>query len=88
VKKNLTSTAPLRSSDLFCRLGLDQPAPLMIRREAARELCEEIIRNLDNTSRAFEFCERAAFILYGAADEAVPASPRMTARRLCEFIAA
>lgn len=79
---------PSPGSDLVSRLGLDQPTPLAIRREAARELCEEIIRNLDNTSRAHEFSERAAFILYGDTSEAMPASPRLTAHRLRGFIAA
>ena len=88
MEKTVKNAVPLRSSDLLSRLGLDQPTPLAIRREAARELCVEIIGNLDNSSRAFEFSERAAFILYGAADEAVPTSTRRTARRLCEFIAA
>ena len=82
------SAVPTSGSELFSRLGLDQPTPLAIRREAARELCAEIIRNLDNSSRAHEFSERAAFILYGDSDDALPASLRMTARRLCEFIAA
>jgi hypothetical protein len=81
------STATHRSRELVARLGLDEPTPLAIRREAARELCAEIIRNLDNTSRAHEFSERAAFILYGDASDAVAASPRRTAHRLCEFIA-
>lgn len=81
------STATHRNDDLFSRLGLDEPAPLAIRREAARELCAEIIRNLDNTSRAHEFSERAAFILYGDASDAEAACPRRIAHRLCEFIA-
>ena len=82
------STATQRISELVSRLGLDQPTPLSIRREAARELCAEIIRNLDNTSRAHEFSERAAFILHGDTSNAVAASPRRTAHRLREFIAA
>jgi hypothetical protein len=82
------NTATHRNHELLARLGLDEPTPLAIRREAARELCAEIIRNLDNTSRAHEFSERAAFILYGDASEAVATSPRRTARRLCDFIAA
>jgi hypothetical protein len=87
VARTFMSTVPQRNDELLSRLGLDQPTPLAIRREAARELCAEIIRNLDNTSRAHEFSERAAFILYGDASEAVAISPRRTARRLCEFIA-
>lgn len=81
-----TTTRP--TSDLLARLGLDQPTPLSLRREAALELCQEIIGNLDNTSRALEFSERAAFILHGDAGDALPASPRVTAHRLREFIAA
>jgi hypothetical protein len=81
------NTATHRGSNLISRLGLDGPTPLSIRREAARELCAEIFRNLDNTSRAHEFSERAAFILHGDASNALPASPRRTAHQLCEFIA-
>lgn len=77
-----------RGSDLFSRLGLDIPTPLEIRREAARDLCEEIIQDLDNTSRAFEFSERAAFILFGDGGFVTPLHPRLTAHRLFEFLAA
>lgn len=80
------NATPHGVSNLLARLGLDEPTPLAIRHEAARELCAEIIRNLDNTSRAHEFSERAAFILHGDASDALPASPRRTAQRLREFI--
>jgi hypothetical protein len=82
------SPVPSRNTDLLAKLGLDLPTPLEIRREAARELCSEIIRNLDNTSRAHEFSERADFILYGDSRNATPLPPRMTAVRLREFITA
>jgi len=82
------NAAPSRTNELVSRLGLDQPTPVGIRREAARELCAEIFRDLDNTSRAHEFAERAAFILHGEARGAVPAAPRVIAHRLCEFVAA
>jgi hypothetical protein len=78
----------IRGSDLHCRLGLDGPTPPEIRREAARELCAEIVSNLDNTSRAFEFSERAAFILFGEGGFIAPIHPRLTAHRLFEFLAA
>jgi hypothetical protein len=77
-----------RSFDLMSRLGLDGPTPPHIRREAARELCAEIFSDLDNASRAHEFAERAAFILHGDGSGALPASPRVTAHRLCLFVAA
>ncbi len=80
--------APSRTNDLFHRLGLDQPAPLSIRREAARELCAEILDNLTDTSRALEFSERAAFILHGDSSNVLPVPLRTTAHRLCQFIAA
>jgi hypothetical protein len=79
---------PIRGSDLYSRLGLDTPTPLEIRREAARDLCEEIIKDLDNTSRAFEFSERAAFILFGEGGLVMPLHPRLTAHRLFDFLAA
>jgi hypothetical protein len=82
------NTVSNRGSDLRFRLGLDGPTPLAIRREAARELCAEIIRNLDNTSRAFEFSERAAFILFGEGGLMTPIHPRLTAHRLFEFLSA
>jgi hypothetical protein len=84
---NAMYAVPSHRNDLLARLGLDQPTPLAIRLEAARDLIAEIICNLDNTSRAHEFSERAAFILHGEASSAIAASPRMTAHRLCEFIA-
>jgi hypothetical protein len=76
-----------RGSDLYFRLELDGPTPLAIRREADRELCAEIIRNLGDTSRAFEFSERAAFILFGEAGVTAPTHPRRTAQRLFDFLA-
>jgi hypothetical protein len=45
------------------------------------------LRNLGDTSRAFEFSERAAFILFGEDNVIAPAHPRQTARRLFEFLA-
>ncbi len=81
------NAAPTRNTDLLSRLGLEQPFPAEIRREAARELCAEIFGNLDNTSRAHEFSERAAFILYGDSSCAIPVSPRLTAHLLCQFVA-
>jgi hypothetical protein len=80
-------TRSIRGNELTSRLGLDTPTPLEIRREAARDLCSEIIRNLDNTSRAFEFSERAAFILFGDSTVTRPIHPRQTAHRLREFMA-
>jgi hypothetical protein len=77
----------VQGDDLHSRLGLDTPTPLEIRREAARDLCEEIIRNLDNTSRAFEFSERAAFILFGDSTVTRPLHPRQTAHHLRGFLA-
>jgi hypothetical protein len=82
------SAVPARINDLTILLGLDQPTPLVIRREAARELCAEILDNLAATSRAQEFSERAAFILYGDSSNATPVSLRATAHRLCQFVAA
>ena len=73
---------PSRTNDLFHRLGLDQPTPLCIRREAARELCAEILDNITDTSRALEFSERAAFILHGDSSNVLPAPLRTTAHRL------
>lgn len=79
---------PNRGSDLLSRLGLDAPTPLEIRREAARDLCEEITKDLDNTSRAFEFSERAAFIMFGEGGFVAPLQPRLTAHRLFAFLSA
>lgn len=79
---------PTQISELFLRLGLDLPTPLSIRREAARELCAEILDNLADTSRAQEYSERAAFILHGETTNALPASLRATAHSLCQFVAA
>jgi hypothetical protein len=62
--------------------------PADIRREAARALCAEIVRNLGNPSRAFEFSERAAFILFGEGGIITPIHPRRTAHRLFKFPAA
>jgi hypothetical protein len=82
------SAVPTRTTDLYSRLGLDQPTPLSIRREAARELCAEIFANLDASNRAQEFAERAAFIMCGDPGWARPVAPRMTAHALCQFVAA
>jgi hypothetical protein len=82
------NAVPTRSIDLLSRLGLDQPIPAEIRREAARELCAEIFGNLDNTSRAHEFAERAAFILHGDGSCPIPVAPRLTALLLCRFVSA
>lgn len=82
------NAVPTRSIELLSLLGLDRPTPLEIRREAARELCAEIFHHLNDARRAHEFSERAAFILHGDASHAVPVAPRVTAHRLCQFVAA